>query len=379
LINADGTENGSDFRISDMGPDGNTNFIAFDPSVAYNSTDNNYLVVWEGDDNTPPLVNRELEIFGQLINDFRISDMGPDGNTNFDALDPWVAYNSTANNYLVVWEGDDNTGALVNDEFEIFGQLIGTPTLTIALNQNGAEDATDGTFTVTSTNPFTFPTTVNFTVGGTATEGTDYANIGTSFMFPANMTTTTITIDVSADMLFEVNETVVITLAAGAAYTIGAAPNNTATLTITDNDPAPISINDPCSCTDPLNIKDASGGITHFHDVLTVGGITGQSVVLTTGNTNFLDASLTQIADGTLLGTVPLSFDFFHAAGTSGDIVLTVGGATQPPFSISICEASTCIVPDPIPTMSAWGLLIFCLLVVNLSIWFVRRLDGIEK
>jgi hypothetical protein len=124
----------NDFRISDMGPDGNTGFQGAFPAVAYNPTANEYLVVWSGDDNTAPLVDQEFEIFGQRLdgttgaqigpNDFRISDMGPDGNTNFGAFVPDVAYNPTADQYLVVWSGDDNGGRLVDNEFEIFGQLL---------------------------------------------------------------------------------------------------------------------------------------------------------------------------------------------------------------------------------------------------------------
>jgi hypothetical protein len=45
-------------------------------------------------------------------NDFRISDMGGTGNTSYNATYPAVAYNSTNNEYLVVWYGDDNTGLL---------------------------------------------------------------------------------------------------------------------------------------------------------------------------------------------------------------------------------------------------------------------------
>jgi hypothetical protein len=130
---ATGAEIGSDFRLSDMGPDGNVNFGAFAPAVAYNSTDNEYLVVWQGDDNTGLLVDNEFEIFGQRVqaatgaeigSDFRLSDMGPDGNTNYTAQAPAVAYDSTDNQYLVVWHGDDNIGGLVDNEFEIFGQRV---------------------------------------------------------------------------------------------------------------------------------------------------------------------------------------------------------------------------------------------------------------
>jgi hypothetical protein len=131
---ATGAEIGTnDFRLSDMGPDGNTGYSVYRPAVAYNSTDNEYLVVWRGDDNAGGLVDNEFEVFGQRVNaatgaeigtDFRLSDMGPDGNANYDAYGPAVAYNSTNNQYLVVWDGDDNTGGLVDEEYEVFGQRV---------------------------------------------------------------------------------------------------------------------------------------------------------------------------------------------------------------------------------------------------------------
>ncbi len=131
---ADGAEMGAnDFRISDMGPDGDTAYDAQDPAVAYNSHDHQFLVVWEGDDDTGSLVDNEYEIYGQRLtaggvgtgtNDFRISDMGGTGNADYDAANPAVAYDSQTNEYLVVWQGDDNTAPLVDGEFEIFGQRL---------------------------------------------------------------------------------------------------------------------------------------------------------------------------------------------------------------------------------------------------------------
>ncbi len=122
-----------DFRISDMGPDGHTSYHGYDPAVAFNSIDNEYLVVWLGDDDTGAVINNEYEIYGQRIDgstgaeigsDFRISDMGLDGDEDYDAFDPAVAYNSKNNEYLVVWSGDDGTGSLEDDEYEIYGQRI---------------------------------------------------------------------------------------------------------------------------------------------------------------------------------------------------------------------------------------------------------------
>ncbi len=131
---ATGEEMGTnDFRLSDMGPDGDANFDAVVPAVSYNTTNNEYLVVWQGDD-----VNGEQEIYGQRIdaatgeeidaNDFRLSDMGPDGDADFDAVVPAVSYNVTNNEYLVVWQGDNNTGLLAEDEQEIYGQRINAAT-----------------------------------------------------------------------------------------------------------------------------------------------------------------------------------------------------------------------------------------------------------
>jgi hypothetical protein len=131
---SDGSEVGNnDFRISDMGDnDGDTAFSATVPALAYNSVDNEYLVVWQGDDTSPG--NNDLEIYGQRLdasdgtevgaNDFRISDMGTADGATFAASDPAVAYNRIDNEYLVVWDGDDDSGSLVDAEFEIYGQRL---------------------------------------------------------------------------------------------------------------------------------------------------------------------------------------------------------------------------------------------------------------
>ena len=146
-------------------------------------------------------------------------------------------------------------------------------------------------------------------------------------------------------------------------------------ISITPCDIPKPSIADPCTCSDPLNKSDNSGRITHFHDVLSVDGTSGDEVILQTGNINFLDNNLAQLANGTILGTIPasgtLEFDFFHAPEVAGAITLQVGGVLSDPFDISVCSAINCVT---IPTMSQWGLLIFGLLILNLSIFSIYRL-----
>ncbi|HSH05156.1 MAG TPA: hypothetical protein VLL52_21755 [Anaerolineae bacterium] len=117
-------------KISDMGPDGDPIYDARNPEVVYNPTDHEYLVIWEGDDNSNDLIEGEFEIYGQRLtapdaielapNDFRISDMGPDGFSLYDATSPAVVYNELANEYFVVWEGDDD----IEGASEIYGQRL---------------------------------------------------------------------------------------------------------------------------------------------------------------------------------------------------------------------------------------------------------------
>jgi hypothetical protein len=71
------------------------------------------------------------------------------------------------------------------------------------------------------------PLTVNFTIGGTADPSTDYTQTGATTFVPPNGTVTfgagnstaTVTVDPTADVAAEPNETVIFTLAAGTTTT----------------------------------------------------------------------------------------------------------------------------------------------------------------
>ncbi|MFN8588808.1 MAG: hypothetical protein U0704_13525 [Candidatus Eisenbacteria bacterium] len=121
-------------RLSDMGPDGDVDWDARFPQVAYDAADQQYLVVWEADDTTGTLVDGETEIFGRRISaatgallgptQFRISHAGPDGDPAYDAQDAAVAFDDVHRRWLVVWAAETNEGLRVNSEFEIHGQLL---------------------------------------------------------------------------------------------------------------------------------------------------------------------------------------------------------------------------------------------------------------
>lgn len=144
IIDGAGAPTGGAFTIAELGSSDPTTGV-IDPDVAWNSTDNEYVVVMAGDD-TPDgggIITSTFEIYAQRVSPAggligsltEISDMGSnDASGSYDAGEPAIAYNAARNEFLVVWEGDDDTAPLVNGETEIFGQL-----LTSTLGEIGAD------------------------------------------------------------------------------------------------------------------------------------------------------------------------------------------------------------------------------------------------
>lgn len=121
LVNADGSLHGSELVISAAKNDQSN------PEIAYNSAANEYLVVF--DDNR--LDENDLDIFGVLVNadgtvageDFPISSQVE------NQLLPVVAYNSRDNQYLVVWE-DKRSGSSA----DVYARVV---------NADGSMDGSD--------------------------------------------------------------------------------------------------------------------------------------------------------------------------------------------------------------------------------------------
>lgn len=119
-VTAAGSPTGADFRIS--GPGGTKDEV--EPEVAWNATENQYLVVWE--DTRGSGGARGEDIYGRLVGgasgmasgEKRISG----AKATSDETDPEVAWDEPADQYLVVWE--DSRDIAVGRNTDIRGQKL---------------------------------------------------------------------------------------------------------------------------------------------------------------------------------------------------------------------------------------------------------------
>jgi hypothetical protein len=132
-----------------------------------------------------------------------------------------VDFDGPANNLRVVGFANPFT-----DDRLVFTEPL--PAITLAVSPAAvAEDGTSNlVYTFSRTGPTSSGLSVNYTVGGTATLGTDYTGIAATpatktVSFAAGSATATLTIDPTVDTTIEPDETVALTLAASSGYIIG--------------------------------------------------------------------------------------------------------------------------------------------------------------
>ncbi|PNJ95423.1 hypothetical protein CEP13_08210, partial [Cylindrospermopsis raciborskii C03] len=140
----------------------------------------------------------------------------------------WADYDGDGNQdfLLTGLDGSKPITLLVRSK-EIFSDV----TLAVSPNSVAEDDTNNLVYIFTRTGVISNDLTVNYTIGGTATNGTDYNNIGTSVTFAAGSSTATVTVDPTPDTTVEADETVILTLASGTGYTIGTTSGVTGTIT----------------------------------------------------------------------------------------------------------------------------------------------------
>jgi hypothetical protein len=160
---------------------------------------------------------------------------------------PWVFGNHDVGNPMA-WKGlmDEirfyNRALSVDDVAALYAHepsAPGTPTATIEVTTHASEPSTDGAFTVNLTTAPASDITVNYTVGGgsTATSGVDFTALTGTVVVRSGATSAVIAVEVRDDTDEEGPETLVVGLADGTGYVLGA--STTATMDIGDDDFAP--------------------------------------------------------------------------------------------------------------------------------------------
>ncbi|WP_158563336.1 Calx-beta domain-containing protein [Chitinophaga silvatica] len=114
--------------------------------------------------------------------------------------------------------------------------------LSIKKTADAAEPGTNGEFEISlpANVTLTQPVTVSYTVGGTATNGTDYQTLTGTVTIPTGANKVPLPLNVIDDKIIEGNETVIVNITGGTATTYGvfqaSTTNGSATATIADDD-----------------------------------------------------------------------------------------------------------------------------------------------
>ena len=225
------------------------------------------------------------------------------------------------------------------------------------------EDGRDGRILFTRTGDLTAALTVNFTVGGTATSGTDFTAIGTSVTFAAGEAEAVVEVEPLADTTSDPAETVSVTVSTSSAYQVGT--SNVAALMIVDDDSQLVTV---------TKIADAfEGGANGIVRFTRTGDTTASLTVTYTvtgtavGGTDYtaLSGSVSFAADVTSADvTVTLSSDS-SAESTETVIVTVTSGSTYgaDPHAVDVVN----VIDDD--TNSG---------VIGGSVWLDANADGIQ-
>lgn len=120
-----------DFRITNIGPDGDTFYFAARQQMVYNSVNNEYFVIYIARSDDPRVASEEVEAWGQRVGasgdvlgaPILLTDVGGLG-TNNGEIPLWfqIEYNPTSNTYLLVYNTLDSRFA--TGKQAIYGRLL---------------------------------------------------------------------------------------------------------------------------------------------------------------------------------------------------------------------------------------------------------------
>lgn len=272
--------------------------------------------------------------------------------------------------YQLGTSGTAGTLTIVDDENPNAPPVISITGTDVATAETATgETANGGLVTLTRAGNPANPLVVNYNLGGTATNGTDYQTLPTTVSFAAGVSTATIPITVIDDTLAEGNETITITLASGTGYTLDASQTAT-TVTVTDNETVSALPTVTIASTDATAAEVVAGGVVDngLYTVTLSAPATAALVVpytvtgTATSGTDFtaLTGSVS-FAPGATTATIPLTVLDDTQQETSETVVITLGTGTAYQLgttttaSVTISDNDTPIVNPGAPTLSFFG------------------------
>ena len=218
---------------------------------------------------------------------------------------------------------------LSDDRLEVFADLLPSITLLAGTPAVVREDGTTNLlFTFIRTGRTDSELTVNYTVGGTASLGTDYTGIAElpatkAIAFAAGSATATVVIDPIADTEIESDETVSLTLAAGTGYTIATSTAVASTIVNDDLRSGGSVISAPI----PVSNPGRTGGEVRNRDAFAV--IRSDGSVVTWGDASFGGDS-SGVADQLSSGVSQIFSTYYGAfAALKGDGSVVTWGAAS--------------------------------------------------
>ena len=232
--------------------------------------------------------------------------------------------------------------------------------VTIATTSDAAEPSTAGAFTVKRDGDLTAALVVNYSVSGTATPGVDYAALSGTVTIPAGVASTTIAVSPTNDLLFEGDESVIVSILNTANYDVGTP--GSATVFIRDDEKPTVSVSAAGTPLSELGTSTAHFTIARTSstgDLTVVLGISGSAtsgsdyvpldnpVVIPDGSSSvtldvipFHDFILEP--DETVILTLPTNINYNVSSSASATVVITNDPADSIP-GVGFCFVSSSI------------------------------------
>jgi hypothetical protein len=256
--------------------------------------------------------------------------------------------------YNVAAMNNSATGTITNDDTDV--------SVAVAPASVAEDGPTNLVYTFTRVGVTGSPLTVNFTIGGTATFNTDYTQVGAATFVPPNGTVTfgagnstaTVTVNPTADMTSEPDETVILTVAAGTGYNVSTP--SSATGTTLNDDAVDVEITGKADTPDPVCVGANITYTIGFRNNSSGAAINAKVSDAIPANTTFVSATLPMgwsradsvVAGGT--GTLMFTNPSVAGGGTASfTLVVKVNAGTLGGTIISNTATASSDIPDDVP------------------------------